>query len=725
MVGKGTRLQRGSAAGSSVEPGVAGTPGKRTLTEDLAYAYESRTVGRTSHASAEQVEPPRSEPPRSEPPRSEPPRSEPPQSGLPRSGLPQSEPPRSGPPRSGLPYLDLTPRKASAGGVAPTAHAAPPRRVADAHAQEPNAIIKVVAYARGKLLGKPWGAKARWEGPLPQQYTGTRGPSGWAWDNPDAKTVRIGSDLQGRGGQTVEAWAGASADRIVVYATPLDAVTNDAEAEQDEHAPGHAIGKKDAGDSSSRSVKSADLRPGSDTAARDRKHGDGGTAGRTGDADGGTAGRTRDAGGADGAGEREQSSHGQDGDLTSLDAGDSSDTIGLSHSMGSSDADEELVDDFERELGLDLLDDDDDDDGAEQKSDPSGVTDRGTSSVRGRSGEDTRIGGTGPGGERARPDGDGQGSGDGGRGGSQEGSRDGAEGGAPDGMYGGEGKAGDGGVPSAVALFGGLISVPAALRGLVEVALIASSGNVTGAGAQLFKRELGKLASAALARTTIAQEARIVALWETKLALRRIATDKKTAQAWAKLTAAEKTQAARIIYWELQRNYFQGYLAAARRAKSEAEAALRKAPTSESAQQRLQQVELAEEAAAAPPVAGRLPQNHEFAGQQFPKERLPPAYRQQGLRFSEAGYPDFSPYAQTLPNGQKSVQIAYTGSRSGDFAAANTKVGYKKTPRGFRWHHHEDMKTMLLVPEDLHDVVKHTGGVATYKHTSGVASYGN
>ena len=32
---------------------------------------------------------------------------------------------------------------------------------------------------------------------------------------------------------------------------------------------------------------------------------------------------------------------------------------------------------------------------------------------------------------------------------------------------------------------------------------------------------------------------------------------------------------------------------------------------------------------------------------------------------------------------------------------------------------------MLLVPEQLHDTVKHTGGVATYKHTSGVASYGN
>jgi hypothetical protein len=559
---------------------------------------------------------------------------------------------------------------------------------------EPNAAIKVVAYAKGKLLGQPWGAKGRWEGPLPQMYTGTRGQAGWTWDNPDAKTVRIGSDLQGKGGRTVEAWAGANADRIVVYATALDAVTNDQAAEQDEHAPGHATDKRYAGDGSPGSSKPADRSPGNDHGARDRgrSHGDGGTPDGT--------GATDDTGGT---GEHAQAAHGDrshDGDL------------------GPSDADEKLADDFERELGLDSID-------ADGEDSAPGSTGSGTSLARGRAGEDTRIGGTGPGGERARSDGDGKGSNDGGRGGSAEGSRDVSERGDPDGMYGGEGKSGDGGVTSAVALFGGLISVPPALRGLVELALIVSSGNVTGAGSQLFKRGLGKLASVAAARTMIAHEARAVAVRETQLAIKRIAADKRTAKAWAKATAAEKLQATRIIYWELQRKYFQGYRAAARRAKAEAKAALKKAPASSSAQQSLKNAELAEEAAAAPPVAGRLPQKHELAGKQFPSDRLPTAYRQQGVRFSEAGYPDFSPYAQTLPNGQKSVQITYTGSRTGDFAAANTKAGYEKIPRGFTWHHHEDMKTMLLVPEDLHDAVKHTGGVATYKHTSGVESYGN
>jgi hypothetical protein len=34
------------------------------------------------------------------------------------------------------------------------------------------------------------------------------------------------------------------------------------------------------------------------------------------------------------------------------------------------------------------------------------------------------------------------------------------------------------------------------------------------------------------------------------------------------------------------------------------------------------------------------------------------------------------------------------------------------------------MKTMYLVPSDLHEGVKHTGGTARYKHGSGVPKYG-
>src|SRR5215211_6273418 len=157
-------------------------------------------------------------------------------------------------PRSGRP--DLAIGKASAAGG--STHVAPPARVAEAKPAkrvEPNAVIKVVAYARGMVLGQPWGAKAHWEGPLPQRYVGTRGPAGWTWDDPDAKTVRIGSDLQGQGGKTVEAWAGANADRIVIYAAALDAVTDAKDAAPDGHAPGHETDSQEAGDGSTRSAE--------------------------------------------------------------------------------------------------------------------------------------------------------------------------------------------------------------------------------------------------------------------------------------------------------------------------------------------------------------------------------------------------------------------------------------------------------------------------------------
>lgn len=382
---------------SRIETHAAGTPGRRTLTEDLNTAEGTHD---------------------------------------PLRGSPPDE--------ARLPRLDIGAHTAS---VSSAMHTAPPRRVADAADQEPNAVIKVVAYAKGEILGTPWGAKARWEGPLPQKYTGTKGPNGWTWDSPDAKTVRIGSDLRGRGGRTAEAWAGLAADTIVIYASALDAVANDKDAEPDAHAPGHEKGSEGEG------------------------------------------------GGGD--------HHGDTGDL-----------------------DAKLADDFERQLGLDPGTRDDDDDDA-----PASAVSGGAVPGRGRTGPDTRAGGTGPGGEHARPDGDREGSADGGRGGSADGSRDGAKGGADDGMYGGEGQPGDGGVPSAVALFGGLVSLPAALRGFIELALIVSAGDVTGAGAQLFKKGLGKIASAAAARKMIAHEARLAVVKETKAALQRIAADKRTAAA--------------------------------------------------------------------------------------------------------------------------------------------------------------------------------------------------
>jgi len=77
------------------------------------------------------------------------------------------------------------------------------------------------------------------------------------------------------------------------------------------------------------------------------------------------------------------------------------------------------------------------------------------------------------------------------------------------------------------------------------------------------------------------------------------------------------------------------------------------------------------------------------------------------VHYSGAGYPDFTPYAKAQ------VRIKLTGNRGKDFVRANRAAGYSKTPEGYTWHHHQEAGLMELVPSDLHDAIRHTGGVAT------------
>jgi A nuclease of the HNH/ENDO VII superfamily with conserved WHH len=388
--------------------------------------------------------------------------------------------------------------------------------------------------------------------------------------------------------------------------------------------------------------------------------------------------------------------------------------------------DERMADEFERDLDIDPDGEDLEDDaatGAPGGKQPGGEGAPG-GDPDGRTGDDTRMGGTGPGGDQARPDGQGKGSEAGGKDGSERGSKDGQQGGSEGGMYGGEGKPGDDGIPSGSGLFGGLIGIPAALKGLVEVALIIADGNITGAGSGLFRKGLGKIVSAVAARRMIASEARRAAVKETKAAIKAIKADKVKGATWNAATQAERDAVTRRVYWELQRKYFDAYRKAAKQAKREARAALDKSAGNIAAQQKLKHTELAEEATDVMPVAGRLPQNHNYAGQAFPADLLPPQYRGKGLRFTKEGYPDFAPHAKQLPNGKHHVEIEYTGSRRADFAAANKKAKLDQTPPGWTWHHAEDMKTMYLVPDELHEAVRHSGGVARYKHGSGVPRYG-
>jgi hypothetical protein len=97
------------------------------------------------------------------------------------------------------------------------------------------------------------------------------------------------------------------------------------------------------------------------------------------------------------------------------------------------------------------------------------------------------------------------------------------------------------------------------------------------------------------------------------------------------------------------------------------------------------------------------------------------------VTYSEGKYADFSPHAETLPNGQKSVTIEYSGSRSTDFRLADKAAGYTKTnprPTGYTWDHTPDMKTMQLVNSKIHNVSQggfpHAGGIDIYQKLTGI-----
>jgi hypothetical protein len=114
------------------------------------------------------------------------------------------------------------------------------------------------------------------------------------------------------------------------------------------------------------------------------------------------------------------------------------------------------------------------------------------------------------------------------------------------------------------------------------------------------------------------------------------------------------------------------------------------------------------------PIGGRFPINSKYAGTIMPASALPPKLRAKypnGVKFTSDGFPDFSPYAI------KTVKPkALTGNRGIDENKANASAGLSATPPNCTWHHHEDGVTMQLVPADLHDAVRHTGGAAVILH---------
>lgn len=119
-------------------------------------------------------------------------------------------------------------------------------------------------------------------------------------------------------------------------------------------------------------------------------------------------------------------------------------------------------------------------------------------------------------------------------------------------------------------------------------------------------------------------------------------------------------------------------------------------------------------------IKGRKPINSKYAGKtfKFGKHNKKPLSMSDkkwkdlnekypdGVQFNINGFPNFTPYAK------KKVRIKLTGSRKLDEKLANSKAGYKETPTKYTWHHHQEKGLMELIPKDLHEAVRHTGGFA-------------
>jgi hypothetical protein len=117
-------------------------------------------------------------------------------------------------------------------------------------------------------------------------------------------------------------------------------------------------------------------------------------------------------------------------------------------------------------------------------------------------------------------------------------------------------------------------------------------------------------------------------------------------------------------------------------------------------------------------VNGRKPINHEYAGNSMSLPASAQANGHTSISFSSQGYADFSPFATTLTANNTVTLPVGRRNRTSDFTDSDRLAGITERWRkqhGLTWHHHEDGITMILVPTNVHDYVRHTGGVATTK----------
>ncbi|MDR7355393.1 RHS repeat-associated protein [Corynebacterium felinum] len=119
-------------------------------------------------------------------------------------------------------------------------------------------------------------------------------------------------------------------------------------------------------------------------------------------------------------------------------------------------------------------------------------------------------------------------------------------------------------------------------------------------------------------------------------------------------------------------------------------------------------------------INGRLPINYRAAGETLRlPDHLHKAYGET-IRFTDEGFPIFDDFVHEI-NGRPAdlvMDLQYAGTtRSSHFSYCDKQVGITKEYRRdhkLTWHHHQDVGRMQLVPRDLHDFARHTGGFSIW-----------
>lgn len=103
-----------------------------------------------------------------------------------------------------------------------------------------------------------------------------------------------------------------------------------------------------------------------------------------------------------------------------------------------------------------------------------------------------------------------------------------------------------------------------------------------------------------------------------------------------------------------------------------------------------------------------VPINGKYAGLIMDTDNVCIKAKYGDIYMNEAGYPIFDQYAI--------ARVEFndlTGVETSDIRKANMlHHGSYDNPQGYTWHHVEDGRTMILIPSDLHDAYRHSGGAS-------------